>query len=465
MRDLPFVRMYILLLLAGFLFLSAFLNVCSVHARDNSFGCVFERLGYDFNEEITDYQDFHMRVGQMFVSQQMYPEAVVCYEWLSKQLKNYLDNNTDDREYGKLLTGVRTNVRVLRGFLPSIKSQLFGDDESNKNFVESDETGSQLSVTRDGDNHNMSAVFKEILESQCPFALLGHADVNTVDPVAIANAATDILVKDGKLLAALSCFKWAHQTLKREGKKQKVDVSAVLQTLQTNVDSIENMLSGLSSNHVRRRLFHNSSGTTYPSEDLPVRRRKTHFIKYFDNALTDYQCQAVIDLFESSRLYEGNIIRNGKVVVDSDGKKNSEFDISGTIDSKAWATVELALLSITTKYLFKYERLNPVIRSLPSPLGDEGFRMKRYKNDGTEHHSYHIDSGTDLSCKPRRVIAMIMYLNEVIEGGETVFLNHGLKVKPKCGRIVLFPTDYTIIHAGRRPVSNTKYNIINFLTY
>jgi hypothetical protein len=160
MRDLPFVRMYILLLLAGFLFLSAFLNVCSVHARDNSFGCVFERLGYDFNEEITDYQDFHMRVGQMFVSQQMYPEAVVCYEWLSKQLKNYLDNNTDDREYGKLLTGVRTNVRVLRGFLPSIKSQLFGDDESNKNFVESDETGSQLSVTRDADNHNMSVILK-----------------------------------------------------------------------------------------------------------------------------------------------------------------------------------------------------------------------------------------------------------------------------------------------------------------
>ena len=98
------------------------------------------------------------------------------------------------------------------------------------------------------------------------------------------------------------------------------------------------------------------------------------------------------------------------------------------------------------------------IRVLRSPLGDEGFRMKRYANDNQHFHTvwhvyslmptsqarargrlsscddafpltharghplqYHADSGDEGLASPR-VLAAIFYLNDVDRGGETVFL-------------------------------------------
>lgn len=87
--------------------------------------------------------------------------------------------------------------------------------------------------------------------------------------------------------------------------------------------------------------------------------------------------------------------------------------------------------------------------------------MKRYFNNGLEHHGYHADS---CHGNNRRILAVLLYLNDVEIGGETVFLSQGLTIKPVAGRIVLFPTSFSFIHAGRRPISNSKYVIINFLT-
>jgi hypothetical protein len=78
---------------------------------------------------------------------------------------------------------------------------------------------------------------------------------------------------------------------------------------------------------------------------------------------------------------------------------------------------------VTSKHLEEYEALNGAVRNLKNPLFDEGFRMKRYKNDGTEHHAYHVDSGQEPACSPRRNIAVLIYLNDVKEGGETVNCN------------------------------------------
>jgi hypothetical protein len=89
--------------------------------------------------------------------------------------------------------------------------------------------------------------------------------------------------------------------------------------------------------------------------------------------------------------------------------------------------------------------------------------LGRYLNDGTEHHAWHMDEGQEGTCRPRRVIAILIYLNEVAQGGETVFLNQGRAVKPKCGRVLFFPTAFTHVHSGRRPVSGKKYVVTNFL--
>ena len=113
------------------------------------------------------------------------------------------------------------------------------------------------------------------------------------------------------------------------------------------------------------------------------------------------------------------------------------------------------------KYLNLYQDSNIVFATQQNPLYHEGFRMKRYMNDGTEHHGYHADS---CQGNNKRILAVLFYLNSVDVGGETSFLNQGVVVAPVAGRLVMFPTSFSFVHAGRRPLSNAKYVVIDFLT-
>jgi len=119
------------------------------------------------------------------------------------------------------------------------------------------------------------------------------------------------------------------------------------------------------------------------------------------------------------------------------------------------------LVATVSKYLNLYQDGNIILATQQNPLGDEGFRIKRYLNDGSEHHGYHADNCQDNNS---RILAVLIYLNDVAEGGETAFLNQGILVSPVAGRIAIFPTSFSFVHAGRKPVSNSKYVIINFLT-
>ena len=70
----------------------------------------------------------------------------------------------------------------------------------------------------------------------------------------------------------------------------------------------------------------------------------------------------------------------------------------------------------------------------------------------------------EATCAPRRVLAILIYFNSIQQGGETIFLQQGKKVVPKCGRVVMFPTAFTHVHAGLPPLKGIKYNAVNFLT-
>ncbi|MDB4343231.1 2OG-Fe(II) oxygenase [bacterium] len=53
--------------------------------------------------------------------------------------------------------------------------------------------------------------------------------------------------------------------------------------------------------------------------------------------------------------------------------------------------------------------------------------------------------------------AFILYLNSVNQGGETEFLYQSKRIKPKQGRILLFPTSYTHVHRGNPPLKGNKF--------
>ena len=70
----------------------------------------------------------------------------------------------------------------------------------------------------------------------------------------------------------------------------------------------------------------------------------------------------------------------------------------------------------------------------------------------------------------RRFLVGFFYLNDVEEGGETAFQQHksvpiSVKVKPKAGRLLIFPPLWTHPHIGMKPISEPKYIIGTYLHY
>lgn len=216
-----------------------------------------------------------------------------------------------------------------------------------------------------------------------------------------------------------------------------------------------------------KRFYHNfvqNAHDIFPSsiEALPL-IPIDNSVLYWDDAIDAPDCEQIIGAFESSsnEQYEGAVFIDGNAVLDHSLKKNTEINISSLMDTFKWFSVEKLLTKVVSKYLNLYQDKNIIFATQQNPLGDEGFRMKRYMNDGLEHHGYHADSSQDNN---KRILAVLIYLNDVTEGGETAFINQGILINPVVGRIAIFPTSFSFVHAGRRPISNAKYVIINFLT-
>lgn len=83
--------------------------------------------------------------------------------------------------------------------------------------------------------------------------------------------------------------------------------------------------------------------------------------------------------------------------------------------------------------------------------------------EGKNHFHSHSDNWSMETAS--RQLSIILYLNDVEEGGVTTFTDLGLSVKPKRGRILVFPSFYTYPHKGEPPVSNSKYILVSWIHF
>ena len=84
-----------------------------------------------------------------------------------------------------------------------------------------------------------------------------------------------------------------------------------------------------------------------------------------------------------------------------------------------------------------------------------------------QHVDYYNEDQMDTYCKwmGQRTWTTMLYLNDVEEGGETNFPKLDVAIKPKCGRILLFPANWQYRHSGLPPVSSQKYIVGSYLHY
>jgi Rps23 Pro-64 3,4-dihydroxylase Tpa1-like proline 4-hydroxylase len=82
---------------------------------------------------------------------------------------------------------------------------------------------------------------------------------------------------------------------------------------------------------------------------------------------------------------------------------------------------------------------------------------------GGGYHVWHCEQSHRENSQ--RLMTFIVYLNDIEEGGETELLYQHQRIKPKQGRLVLFPASYTHTHRGNPPLSNTKYIMTGWVEF
>ena len=121
--------------------------------------------------------------------------------------------------------------------------------------------------------------------------------------------------------------------------------------------------------------------------------------------------------------------------------------------------LDMQMVGVVTEILRAYTTVYTTIAEMN--FADSGYQMQRYKK-GEGFYKQHVD-GDPKKCS-ERILALVIYLNDVAEGGETYFPWQGVKVQPRRGRVVVFPANWLYPHEALVPVSDDKYMISTFIT-
>lgn len=182
---------------------------------------------------------------------------------------------------------------------------------------------------------------------------------------------------------------------------------------------------------------------------------KFEYLKLYENIIPKDHCDHIINEFENSS--------SEYIVRDIDGVvKFTEINLN---KSQKWEGLIYYILDICNSKIQTYKKeFNIDGKQFPSKYGFEEIRIKRYLPNNYDEFSLHVDSSDIFSCK--RHISFLFYLNDVDQGGETVFGDPGeIIIKPKAGNLLMFPPLWTYLHAGKKPISGPKYIITTYVNY
>lgn len=185
---------------------------------------------------------------------------------------------------------------------------------------------------------------------------------------------------------------------------------------------------------------------------------KDIFIYTNPNSLSKIICDEIIEKFEvSNKKYDGptmgGVNKDVKNTIDCSIQKNDIIwsSIYKLLDTELRRNVKIYVdrckSFVTSEYNF-FDR-GVFIYTVHA--------QKYNRNSGK--YIYHNDMLVDI--EKHRVLAFIWYLNDVLDGGETEFID--LKIKPETGKLLLFPSTWSYPHRANVPLSSDKYIVTGWL--
>ena len=134
----------------------------------------------------------------------------------------------------------------------------------------------------------------------------------------------------------------------------------------------------------------------------------------------------------------------------------NDCDKLGPPEKYRWPEYQAELNGFIDIYLDKYKFFEYggmfTSRHLP--------QIQHYK-PGEGYHKWHIDGAQMNSCD--RAMVYMTYLNDVTEGGGTMFYHQKVTTKAVKGKTLIFPAGYTHLHKGEISKTQHKYIITGWI--
>jgi len=165
-------------------------------------------------------------------------------------------------------------------------------------------------------------------------------------------------------------------------------------------------------------------------------------------ALPTDVCAEMIRRFEeyAAEQYPGRIGQTRDL--DRSIKRSTDLVLSG---KPHWQDLDRELFRSLSRALTEFKQS---FEFFGGPFKDNGYAIQR--TDAGEFYHWHIDGGSH-EFAMRQLVA-IWYLNEPEgAGGETEFRYQDLSIRPKTGKLLLFPPFWTHLHRGKTLEAGHKY--------
>jgi len=185
-----------------------------------------------------------------------------------------------------------------------------------------------------------------------------------------------------------------------------------------------------------------------------------NFIGVYDNYILPKECNKAIALYEDQNKFDNTINRIAFEKASVLKKQDQQFFAAGNNIDVWWDSLKPMMLNFDLAWNHYIKNVGADdAYGVPFHFTD----LKIQKTLPTEgYHVWHIEHGKGFGNEARAFVFSI-YLNDVEEGGETEFLHFSKRVKPKTGRIVIWPAGFPYLHRGNPPLSGEKYILTSWM--
>lgn len=190
------------------------------------------------------------------------------------------------------------------------------------------------------------------------------------------------------------------------------------------------------------------------------------FIEVIDGVVSNDICKQTIDGFEKLVQYGYGYNRQTSekaLRLYKDDMAANFLDLAlHTMDEAIVMGLSQSYNSKILDYVKKYEAgiFGINLSGDTYPISQVGVKVQKTIPSGG-YHIWHCENSDIINRG--RAIAWMLYLNDIDEGGETEFLYLSKRIKPKAGRLIIWPAGWTHTHRGNPPLESEKYIITGWM--